>query len=248
MKLLILSDLHLEFHYFPPPKTDADIIILAGDIHTGENGVQWAIDTFGGKPVLYINGSHEFYNNTYPKLIEKQKKVAEGTNVHILENDSYDSGNIRFFGCTLWTDLALIDGDPHIGSTAAISVMADYRFIRVEPKNRLLQPQDTISYHKHSISWLKEQLLSSNKNNVIITHHVPLPQSLDPKYRNSKVNAAFASDLHALIDEYCPLLWIHGHTHRACDYMYNKTHIICNPRGYPDETDTHFRTNLCVPI
>ena len=35
MKLLILSDLHLEFAPFETPKTDADVIILAGDTDIG---------------------------------------------------------------------------------------------------------------------------------------------------------------------------------------------------------------------
>ena len=55
MKIQILSDLHNEFlrsgqsnssHHWSGviPKTDADIIILAGDIDTGINGAQWTID------------------------------------------------------------------------------------------------------------------------------------------------------------------------------------------------------------
>lgn len=31
MKLHILTDLHIEFGSFTPPKTDADLVILAGD-------------------------------------------------------------------------------------------------------------------------------------------------------------------------------------------------------------------------
>ena len=33
MKLYVLSDVHVEFEPFDPPKVNADIIILAGDIH-----------------------------------------------------------------------------------------------------------------------------------------------------------------------------------------------------------------------
>ena len=35
MKVQILSDLHLGFADFEIPKTDADVIVLAGDIHVG---------------------------------------------------------------------------------------------------------------------------------------------------------------------------------------------------------------------
>jgi predicted phosphodiesterase len=60
-KLHILSDLHQEFSSFQPPSTDADIIILAGDIWKGNKGVYWARDTFPDKPIVYVMGNHEFY-------------------------------------------------------------------------------------------------------------------------------------------------------------------------------------------
>jgi hypothetical protein len=40
MKLHILSDLHTEFAGFVPPETDADVVILAGDIGVGVEGVK----------------------------------------------------------------------------------------------------------------------------------------------------------------------------------------------------------------
>jgi predicted phosphodiesterase len=42
MKLLILSDLHLEFSNMFASKTDADVIVLCGDIWKGDNGIYWA--------------------------------------------------------------------------------------------------------------------------------------------------------------------------------------------------------------
>jgi predicted phosphodiesterase len=40
MRIHILSDLHLEFAPFQLVQLDADVIVLAGDIHTGANGCQ----------------------------------------------------------------------------------------------------------------------------------------------------------------------------------------------------------------
>ena len=42
MKLYVLSDLHLEFSTFEPSKTDADVVVLAGDIGKGSSGIEWA--------------------------------------------------------------------------------------------------------------------------------------------------------------------------------------------------------------
>ena len=61
MKLHILSDLHLEFSSFEPLATDAEIIVLAGDIGKGAKGVYWARSVFPDKPILYVPGNHEFY-------------------------------------------------------------------------------------------------------------------------------------------------------------------------------------------
>ncbi|WP_229412286.1 MULTISPECIES: metallophosphoesterase [unclassified Massilia] len=66
MRLLILSDLHLEVWRELAPHIDIsisrpDVIILAGDIHTKARAPAWAAKTFPGVPVLYIAGNHEFY-------------------------------------------------------------------------------------------------------------------------------------------------------------------------------------------
>lgn len=52
MKLLVLSDLHVEFAPFAPDSqamTAADVVVLAGDIHKGAQGMAWARQTFCGQ-------------------------------------------------------------------------------------------------------------------------------------------------------------------------------------------------------
>jgi hypothetical protein len=51
MRIRVLSDLHLEFKDWTPPKTDADVVVLAGDIHVGVKGVEWARRSFPSVPV-----------------------------------------------------------------------------------------------------------------------------------------------------------------------------------------------------
>src|SRR5260221_10112157 len=60
LRIRIYSDLHLEFAPFAPPPSDADVIVLAGDIDNGAAGIEWAGETFGG-PALYVAGHHEDY-------------------------------------------------------------------------------------------------------------------------------------------------------------------------------------------
>ena len=63
MKIHILNDLHIEFGAFEPPPTDADVVVLAGDIGVGLEGLHWAQSCFSDKPVIYVPGNHEFYHH-----------------------------------------------------------------------------------------------------------------------------------------------------------------------------------------
>ena len=103
MKLHILSDLHNEFlrdsKIMPSylwqgeiPETDADIIVLAGDIDTGVNGISWIIEESKrlNKPIVYVLGNHEFYRHEYFSLKQKINDKSNGTNVHFLDCDSFE--------------------------------------------------------------------------------------------------------------------------------------------------------------
>ncbi len=58
LKLLIYSDLHIEFEDFTLTSIDYDVVILAGDIHIKNKGLEWAIENFPDKPVVYVLGNH----------------------------------------------------------------------------------------------------------------------------------------------------------------------------------------------
>jgi hypothetical protein len=59
--------------------------VLAGDIHIGRGGVSWIRKRFGGKPVIYVAGNHEFYGNSVPALLNELHSVAEGSNICVRE-------------------------------------------------------------------------------------------------------------------------------------------------------------------
>lgn len=133
MRFHILSDLHLEFAPFTLPPVQADAVILAGDIHTGRNGLKWALQTFPDRPVIYVLGNHEFYGQKLQKLVQELRDEANGTNVHLLENDSFRIGEVVVLGTTLWTDFAL-NGTPVVAEVAAQLGMNDYKRIRTLPQ------------------------------------------------------------------------------------------------------------------
>jgi Icc-related predicted phosphoesterase len=246
LRIRVLSDLHLEFADFRPPPAPADVVVLAGDIHVGVAGVKWAREEFPDVPVIYVAGNHEFYKGAIPRTYDKLRKAAAGSNVHVLENEAFEVGGVRFLGCTLWTDLALF-GDVPIGIAAAAATMSDFRLIRLSPRFRRFRPEDAIGFHRQSLRWLEERL-GPDARDVVVSHHAPLPSSLHPRYASDRASAAYASDLGGLLERTRPALWVHGHVHHPFDYQAGATRVVCNPRGYPGELVEGFRPDLVVEL
>src|SRR5688572_13365622 len=118
MRIRVLSDLHQEFGEIDVPDADCDCVVLAGDVSVKFRGFRWIAQRFKDKPVIYICGNHEFYRERLPRLTEKLREQAKGTNIHLLEDEHVVIDGVCFFGCTLWTDMALL-GDWQDGAATA---------------------------------------------------------------------------------------------------------------------------------
>jgi len=248
MKLHILSDLHSEFENYKYTETDSDVVILAGDTNLRERGVTWALDTIKGKPIVYIMGNHEYYGAAYPKLVNSLKEKYRGTDIQLLENDVFTYQNVNFLGCTLWTDFELF-GDPRIYGYECQQVMSDYKKIRVSPRFSKLRSIDVAVIHRRSRNWLELELKSRmGQTNVVVTHHAPSPKSLEEERRLDTTSAAYASQLERVVEDYSPELWVHGHIHSSSDYTIGDCRVICNPRGYPDERNREFQSELVIEV
>lgn len=247
MKIQILSDIHTEFKPFDYQPTDAEIVVLAGDIGEKTKGIKWARENITDKPVIYVLGNHEYYGDAYPKLIEDLKVIAKGTNVHLLENDIFKYEDINFIGCSLWTDFKL-NGDQRAAIYDCQRGMTDYRMIRKSPQFSLLRPADTIAIHSASVDWLNRTLEAhKGEQNVVITHHAPSSLSESETYKGGMLSPAFASNLDHLVEK--ANLWIHGHMHESVDYRLGECRVLCNPRGYvPYEINPNFNPQLVVEL
>jgi hypothetical protein len=248
MRLHILSDLHLEFAPWEPPATAADVVVMAGDVHPGKQGIRWLLQHFPHQPVLYVCGNHEFYGQKLPKLTRELKALAQGTQVHVLENEGLELGGVRFLGTTLWTDFAL-HGDRAQAESAAATGMNDFRRIRTEPTYRKFRPVDARLLHLQSLAWLKAQTQAAvGRKTVVITHHAPSPQSLAGAAADDPLSPCYASNLEPYLAECGAALWIHGHFHRRSDYCVGATRLVANPRGYPDQRGTGFDPALTIEL
>ena len=248
MKIQLLSDLHIEFDEFVLEANDADVVVLAGDIHTRDQGLLWALQHIPNKPVLYILGNHEFYGKAYPKLISSLKKIARGTNIQILEQDTVTIAGINFIGCTLWTDFELF-GDPRLAGYECQQIMNDFRKIILSPKYSKLRSLDVASIHRQSLNWIKTELKRhQGTTNVVITHHAPSPASLPDANQADISNAAYVSRLDPVVEKFAPNYWLHGHLHNSSNYKIGSCNVVCNPRGYPGERNPQFVESLIIDI
>lgn len=250
MKVSVFSDLHIEFENWKADSLNSDLIILAGDIHTKHHGVLWAKESFEA-PVLYVPGNHEFYGGNIQSITRKMHAAAQGSNIRVLDNDSFLFNDVLFIGATLWTDFKLFENKQSYSKEVARTSINDFNRIRVEDSGRYrkLTPEDTITFFNRSVQFIESQLKRIDvTRKVVISHHAPSVRSENPKYINSVLSPAFISDLEQLILDYQPELWIHGHTHHSVDYKIGKTRVVSNQKGYPDESTDAFNSDHYIYI
>jgi len=253
MKLHILSDLHMEIMPFNMQVLDVDVIVLAGDIAEGLNGLQWAANYLNATDahIIYVAGNHEFYHLELNQTRQKMRDFCvQYDRLHYLENDELIIGNVRFLGATLWTNFDIPDPEQRrtILRMSELS-LTDFRLIQLG-KNRLTV-KDIIGFHQASTQFLDSKLNESFAGKtIIVSHHAPAPRSVAPVYQKTFLNPYFASKLDQLLGR--SDLWIHGHTHVNHDYQVGKTRVLCNPRGRPfSETSSEnptFNAGLVVEV
>jgi predicted phosphodiesterase len=91
-----LSDLHLAVHPLERPGTDADVIVLAGDIARPRDVVEWALGFT--RPVVYVAGNHEFYGGSIDGTLAGLARLCEETHVQLLDDSESSSTAVRFLG------------------------------------------------------------------------------------------------------------------------------------------------------
>lgn len=100
MKLLILSDLHLEQHRFDLPTADYDVVVLAGDIAApGRDAVAWAASqTPPGRTAIVVAGNHEFYGSCIDAELQAMRQLAVPERACVLDCQTTVVGSVRFVG------------------------------------------------------------------------------------------------------------------------------------------------------
>lgn len=246
MKIQILSDLHIEFGSIIIEPVERDLLVLAGDIHVGTKAAAFIEEQTEISNVIYILGNHEFYQYDFDDVMRDWREInRQNEKLFFLEQDTLKIHDIEFFGCILWSDF---ENRSVESMKMASDYMADYKVITKNGKK--LTPNDTLTIHDQSLSWLKQSLQESTaRKKIVVTHHLPSFQSISPRFYGIPINGAFYSNLDDLIRTTNPNLWIHGHTHDSFNYKLSTTTILCNPRGYMDfEENPNFNPNLIYEV
>lgn len=239
MRAWIFSDLHIEQSRWdlPIPAPDCDVIIAAGDIHDPlSEGVRWLAERANGRPVIYVPGNHEWYAHrvrfTVSDEAARAQALADELGVHLLQDAKIVVDGVRILGSTLWTDYAIF-GNTAIAMRDARRWLNDHRVIFPAVVGEPLAPQDALGWHERSLAWLEAELRDPFAGKtIVVTHHLPHPNSIHPRFADDEVTPAFCSDLSDLVEGSGAALWVHGHTHTSCDYVAGRTRVVCNPKGY----------------
>ena len=268
MKLQLLSDLHLEtqpdFRVAPLP--GADLLILAGDIGSYQNGSLLADPDFGlapfapangwPTPVLFVPGNHEYDAQDFDAAHARLRETCERLGMIWLERTVHVHAGVRFVGTTLWSDYDALT-EPGENTLAEQlrrrekAFRAANFYLRHAATTRHGEPWLAAEMREEAlacISWLRAALAQPfDGPTVAVTHFAPSLASMDPRYGLAPSTAGFCNNL----DELLPFagLWLHGHLHCAQDYQRRGCRVVANPLGYARKGEQlDFRPNLLIEV
>jgi predicted phosphodiesterase len=231
MKIQLLSDLHLEFmtsrearEFLFSCHTDADVLVLAGDIAVGRKNIKEALNLLATHypNIIYVMGNHETYGSSYAafKNIEPLPD-----NVHFLNPGTVKIDDITFIGAPLWTNFR---EDP-LKEMACRYGINDF----MRTADASIQTYKKMYYEE--LEYIKCMYEAREGKKVIVTHFLPADECVDKMFRTPQteaLNAYFANDLGEYIQDLQNTTWVFGHTHCPVDMQIGDTRLLCNPGGY----------------
>lgn len=246
-----MSDLHVDSQPFEFERRQEDLLIVAGDVGNGPKKIMALMDSLPEDlPVVFTLGNHDLYGSVFSEAVnEVRDHFSNKPNRFFLEKSSAEVGGVRFLGGIMFSDFQL-NAFPHPDAIARVAGRSIRDFIAIKTAPDVFwTPENHKEEFRAFYRWLDFELSQPWEGpTVVITHFLPHPKSIDPAYSRSVLNPYFASNVESLMLKR-PVTWIHGHTHSACDYMVEDTHVICNPRGYwHEEGQTGFGKFVYVDV
>jgi predicted phosphodiesterase len=277
MRIQLISDLHLENYpaFVPDAAPDVDVLILAGDIGSYQEGTLLEDDDFGltrfspRRPgsqwprVFYLPGNHEFDSLDYDATYLKLRSTCDALGIEWLERETITVGSVRFIGTTLWSDFEALAKSK---ATMAEQMKALEKAYRAA--NFYLSKNTTFRNGKPMLAedmrvlahacqnWLADALaVPFDGATVTVTHFAPTLGSADPRYGITPGTAGFCNSLDHLLA--LSDVWMHGHLHCANDFLVSGVEdgkpftcrVVANPRGYPEKgEDKDFQEKFVLEL
>ena len=271
MKVQLLSDLHLEVHphFAPLPHPEADVLVLAGDIGSYQNGSLLSDQDFGlarfsprsagghwPVPVIFVPGNHEYDMQDFDQAPARLRETCERLGLLWLERESQVLQGVRFVGTTLWSDFDALAMQAQAPTTRALQ-MRDKAFraanfyLRKTGGTRNGEPWLAEGVREQALrcqQWLRDTLHTPHAGpTVVVTHFAPSLLSADPRYGLTPGTAGFCNALDDLLPH--ASLWLHGHLHAPSDYTHQGCRVVANPLGYARKNEQqHFQQQHCVEV
>ncbi len=264
MNIQLLSDLHLESnpHFSPQPAPGADLLVLAGDIGSYQNGSLLSslnIPDFGlarfsplpadqggagwPTPVFFIPGNHEYDGLDFDATEARLRDTCARLGLVWLERQSVVLQGVRFVGCTLWTDFDALTTD--LARTRPVTLAE-----QLKVREKSFRAANFYLRKNHSFR-NGEPLLADAVREHGLNSQVWLRQALAVPFDGVTVVVThFAPSLRSAdpryglvpgttgfcnaLDDLFPAakLWLHGHLHCPSDYVAQGCRVIANPLGY----------------
>jgi predicted phosphodiesterase len=251
MKVSILSDLHCHAGKIPgmvglDSMEPADVLVVAGDIAVADTCAQFvtAITVATGEKFrarAMVDGNHDYYTRN----IDKDSRTPSVDDNHVVSVKEADGDRVVDFVCsTLWS--------PILEKRTAVRYgLNDYNYIPEFTINRC-----TDLFYEN-VEWLEREVAKCREAGhdvVIVTHHLPRRELIDPAYANSELNEAFCvldTPSEKRLADLSPILWVHGHSHNFMDKTIDGIRYVRNPVGYEytfAHENTGYRRNFIVEI
>jgi predicted phosphodiesterase len=277
MRIQLFSDLHLERYpdFRPQFLPGADVIVLAGDIGSYQQGSRLASQDFGlerfsphqaglaGKPVLFIPGNHEFDGLDYDETYARLRATCEHLGITWLDREVVTIDHVRFIGTTLWSDfeaLAVRETDltKQLQQRTKAFRAANYYLAK---NTTLMDGEPVLAEGWRALAldcqaWLREMLATPfDGKTVVVTHFAPSLLSADPRYGVTPGTAGFCNALDGLFKG--ADVWMHGHLHCMNDYVAEgrdgahswACRVVANPLGYLSKGEQDgYRPELLIAL
>jgi predicted phosphodiesterase len=236
-KFLILSDIHSESHpsitsslIESIPKTGYDAVILAGDVGNSLTTLPF-LKLFCSSvevPVFFVAGNHEHYHSSIEsfRVLMSQHEIE---NLIYLDCGIHEFGGLKIAGAPLWFSETAT-------SVFYRSALGDFKWIQNFRENVYSENE------KH------RNFLVEAQADIIVTHHLPTWDVINPRYRTNPYNCFFVGGDPQLVETANAKLWVFGHTHCAIDTMLGTTRAVANPRGYYGENSTGFNPHTIIEL